>query len=153
MFTKFLLALLIVGTAQAQSYAHKAVAAVIVGEAGNQGEAGMSAVAEVIRQRTREMKKTPDQVVLAGRNGKHAFSCLNGLGPDALIRKQRREKPQFEYALGLAEKLFSAPETLPNATKQATHFTRKEEKPWWARGHKPVVIIGAHAFYRLPNSL
>lgn len=157
MFTKLMLsaalALALTLTVQAQTYTHKAVAAVIVGEAGNQGEAGMAAVAEVIRQRCIEMKKTPTQVVLAGRNGRHAFSCLNGLGADALIRKQSRERGAFLYALGLADKLFSAPESLPNTTFKATHFTRKEEKPWWAKGHKPVVIIKDHAFYRLPKSL
>jgi len=31
----------------------------------------------------------------------------------------------------------------------ATHFTLATERPSWAKGHKPVAVIGAHAFYRL----
>jgi len=36
-------------------------------------------------------------------------------------------------------------------TKSSTHFTRADEKPAWAKGKKPVAIIGDHAFYRIAN--
>ena len=155
MFTKLLLIVALAIAAQSQSYEAKVIAAVLVGEAGNQGTAGLSAVAEVIRQRCVEMRKTPLQVVLASnRAGCHAFSCLNRTSPARLILKhQKREPKEFQIALNLADRLLRAPHTLPYATKQATHFTRKEEKPWWAKGHRPVVIIKDHAFYRLPKQL
>lgn len=29
------------------------------------------------------------------------------------------------------------------------HFTRSDEKPYWARGKVPVAVIGDHSFYKL----
>lgn len=147
MFTKVAL-LLSLGWALAAAeppYAYKVIAAVIVAEAGGEGENGMSAVAEVIRERGQRLKMTPFQVVSA----KKAFSCLNSTSPARLIRKQQQQEKVYAYALALADCLYHAPQNLPNATNKATHFTRKEEKPYWAKGHKPVAVIGAHAFYRL----
>lgn len=131
-----------------QPYAQKVVAAVLVGEAGGEGTRGMAAVAEVIRQRGYLLHKTPLQVVQV----RHAFSCLNKTSANNLVLRHRAA-PCYQPALRLSSLLFSAPDQLPHRTFDATHFTRKEEKPWWARGHKPVVIIGSHAFYRLPKAL
>ena len=39
----------------------------------------------------------------------------------------------------------------PGLTQRATHFAHKQEKPHWTAGHLPVVILGNHAFYRLPD--
>jgi len=33
--------------------------------------------------------------------------------------------------------------------KSANHFTCATEHPYWAKGRRPVAIIGRHAFYRL----
>ncbi len=148
-FTKILIAGLLIAGAQAQTWAEKVVAAVLVGEAGNQGCVGMQAVAEVVRERSQQLGKTPIAVVQVG-NGSHcAFSCLNGTTSAALVRKHAA-KPEYAVALQLARQLSRQPDSLGNRTRRATHFTRKEERPWWARGYRPVAVIGDHAFYRLP---
>jgi N-acetylmuramoyl-L-alanine amidase len=132
----------------AQTAEQQVVAAVLMGEAWCQGSTGMMAVGEVIHQRCVKQGKTPMQVVTAGRSGVHAFSCLNRTSPEALIRKFR-EVPDFQIALEVARMVCCAPQQLPGITRQATHYSRAVEKPWWARGSKPVAIVGDHAFYRL----
>jgi len=58
-------------------------------------------------------------------------------------------KPDFKIALTVARIVCRNPNQLPGLTYGATHFTLASERPSWAKGHKPVAIIGAHAFYRL----
>jgi spore germination cell wall hydrolase CwlJ-like protein len=134
----------------AATYEQRVVAAVIAGEASNQGRVGMVAVAEVIHQRVDESGWTPFRVVTHGnRRGTYAFSCLNRTTPPALVRKWHSD-PSYETALKLAQLLCETPEKLPDTTRSANFFTRVGEKPEWARGRKPVVVIKDHAFYRIP---
>jgi spore germination cell wall hydrolase CwlJ-like protein len=136
----------------ATTYEQRVIAAVIAGEAANQGRAGMVAVAEVIHQRVDESGWTPFRVVTHGnRLGVHAFSCLNRTTPPALVKKWHRD-PAYETALKLAQLLCEAPEKLPDTTFSANFFTRVGEKPEWARRRNPVVVIKDHAFYRIPAS-
>ena len=130
------------------TYQERAVAAVLMGEAWCQGRIGMVAVGEVIRERSVRLQRTPLQVVTAGRRGVHAFSCLNGTNIDALIRKFAKER-EYKVALEVAQIVCRNPDQLPGVTRGATHFTLATERPYWAKGSKPVAIIGAHAFYRL----
>lgn len=131
----------------AQTYQEKAVAAVLMGEAWNQGHKGMVMVAEVIRERTKS-GRTPLAVV-SERNGKScAFSCLNRTTLPKLIQKFDDE-PDFQSALQIARTLVNAPDRLPGHANGATHFTRKEERPYWAKGKRPVVVYKDHAFYRI----
>lgn len=132
----------------AQTYQEKIIAAVLAAEAVSEGTQGMSAVAEVIRQRALEKSKTAFQVVTAGNRRYHAFSCLNRSTPDKLYKRWSAEAG-YSDALRIAMVLVRQPELLGSATKRATHYTRKQEKPYWAEGRKPVVVIGHHAFYRL----
>jgi spore germination cell wall hydrolase CwlJ-like protein len=136
-------------TGHAQTYQEKAVAAVLMGEAWGEGTTGMLAVGEVIRERSVRLNRTPLKVIAAGRRGIHAFSCLNGTNLDALIRKFAK-KPDYQRALRIARIVCRTPEQLPGITQGATHFVLATEQPYWAEGHQPVVVIGAHAFYRLP---
>lgn len=140
----FFLLVLLAARAFGQSYEEKVVAAVLMGEAWNQGEKGMLAVAEVISQRVRLMERTPLQVVTMRKQ----FSCLNGTTPSKLYNRFARYA-DFDTALRIAQRVCQQPETLTRMTNRATNFTRKEEKPYWARGRKPVAVIGDHAFYRL----
>jgi spore germination cell wall hydrolase CwlJ-like protein len=134
----------------ATAYEQKVIAAVIAGEASNQGRVGMVAVAEVICQRVLESGWTPYRVVIHGnRRGIHAFSCLNGTTPQALIKKWQRD-PAYETALELAQLLSETPERLQNTTRSANFFAGLSAKPQWARGREPVVVIKDHAFYRIP---
>jgi N-acetylmuramoyl-L-alanine amidase len=131
-----------------QTYEEQVVAAVLMGEAWSEGKQGMTAVAEVIHQRAKEKGRTPLQVVSAHRGRVHAFSCLNGTTPDDLIAKFR-PKSDYQTALQIARTACHSPNDLPGITKAANHFTRTDEKPYWAEGQQPVAIIGQHAFYRL----
>lgn len=134
---------LLAASSHAQTYEEKVVAAVLMGEAWSEGQRGMTAVGEVIHQRAVDKNRTPLQVVVARR----AFSCLNRTTPDRLVRKFVKY-PDYQKALQIAQTVCQKPEALPGLTAKATHFTRVDEKPVWARGRKPVVVIGDHAFYR-----
>lgn len=71
------------------------------------------------------------------------------MGIDRLIQKFQKE-PDFAEALRIAQIATRTPNKLPGLTKGATHFTLARERPYWARGHRPVAVLGSHAFYRLP---
>ncbi len=131
--------------ATAQPYQHKVVAAVILGEAACQGTDGMMAVGEVISQRAKLSRLTPLQVVCK----RKAFSCLNGRTPDQLVRKQSKQA-EYAEALRVARLVVDAPQRLPGIARGATHFTRADERPRWARGVRPVLVLKDHAFYKLP---
>jgi spore germination cell wall hydrolase CwlJ-like protein len=133
---------------RAHTYQEKAVAAVLMGEAWGEGTTGMIAVGEVVRERSVRLNRTPLKVVTARGRGVHAFSCLNGTNIDALIRKFAKVS-DYQTALEIARTVCRTPEQLPGITQGATHFVLATEQPYWAEGHEPVVVIGAHAFYRL----
>jgi len=137
-------------TALGVTYEERGVAAVIMGEAWSEGVPGMTAVAEVIHQRAVEKGKAPLQIISAGRGKIHAFSCLNGTTLDRLIQKFSRE-PDYQRVLQLAQTMCQTPARLPGLAKSANHFTRATEHPYWARGQRPVAVIGRHAFYRLEH--
>lgn len=124
--------------------ARELVAAVLIAEAGGEGTNGLSGVAEVIRNRVVLEGRTPVQVVQRRRQ----FSVLNGVTPAKLWEKSARH-PLYPYALHLSDLLASRPDALPNATGGADHFTRSDEKPYWAKGKRPVAVIKNHSFYRL----
>ena len=140
--------LLLTLPALAQPYQEKVVAAVLMGEAWGEGERGMVAVAEVINQRSKDQDKTPLQVVTHRKGSVHAFSCLSGTTPDSLVKKFSREAA-YQTALKVARLVCQTPEKLPGISRQATHFTNKKERPWWAKDRKPVAVIGNHAFYKM----
>ena len=117
-------------------------------EAWSEGVRGMTAVAEVIQQRSLEKGRTPLQTVAARKGRIHAFSCLNGTTLDALIGKFGAER-DYHQALALAARVRQGAGALPGIARSANHFTRTDERPVWARGILPVAIIGNHAFYRI----
>lgn len=127
--------------AVAASYEHRAVAAVLMGEAWNQGSNGMVAVMEVIHQRSTERQRTLWGVITTPK----AFSCLNGVTPDRLIRRFENER-DFGTALAIAQ---MSRAQMPGITRRANHFTHKKERPVWAKGRNPVVTLKDHSFYRL----
>jgi len=135
----------------AQSYEHRVIAAVIVAEAADQGTTGMRAVGEVIHARSVKLDCRPLAVVTQRNrsSGVWAFSCLNGVGPKHLVIRLQNS-PEFATALRIARQVVDQPAHLGNTTRGATFFTKKSETPKWARGKRPTVVIGDHAFYRLP---
>ena len=119
----------------------KIIAITILAEARGEGEAGMYAVAAVIAQRAFERKRTPSAVCLK----KWQFSCWNGKRLKDL--EHLLKVPQAKYALALAKniKLLSR-----DYVGFANHYHNNKIKlPYWAKGEKPVKVIGNHIFYKL----
>lgn len=150
-FILALLVLLVPLSSGAQTQEQRVLAAVLAAEGADQGTEGMLAIAEVIRQRSVLLRCTPLSAATRRnkKTGFWAFSCLNGLGPTRLTARISR-RPEFRDALVIARRLTDNPASLGNRTRGATFFTRKTEKPRWARGSNPVLVLGDHAFYRLP---
>jgi hypothetical protein len=120
----------------------KIVAITILAEARGEKQSGMYAVGAVIAQRAFEGKRTPTEVCLK----KWQFSCWNGKRLKDL--EHLLKVPQAKYALALAKniKLLSR-----DYVGFANHYhaTWMKKKPYWAKGKKPVKVIGQHAFYKL----
>lgn len=128
------------------------LARTIWGEARNQGDAGMAAVANVVMNRVRISMREGgywwghDVVSICQKP--YQFSCWN------------RSDPNFKKLLGVDEEdLYFATALrharravigcLPDMTEGATHYHAKGVSPFWARGEKPCCVIGDHIFYRL----
>ena len=130
------------------SHEERAVAAVLMGEALSEGVLGMTAVAEVIHQRSKEKGWSPLRVVSFHRGDVHAFSCLNETTMKRLLRRYQGER-DFELALRIARMACHTPEDLPGITGLANHYAGVDIIPFWAEGIEPVAVVGSHAFYRL----
>jgi N-acetylmuramoyl-L-alanine amidase len=125
------------------TYGQRIVAAVLMGEARGEGEIGMAAVAEVIRNRANAASRSPLAIVLK----KGEFACLNDTTPEALHRKFYRMKT-YPMALRIAKTCYNTPEQLPNVTKGATFFdSMKKDRPPWLGDVQLVTTIGNHRFY------
>ena len=119
----------------------KIIAITILAEARGEGQGGMYAVGAVIAQRAFERKRTPAEVCLK----KWQFSCWNGKRLKDL--EHLLKVPQGKYALALAKniKLLSR-----DFVGFANHYhNNKIKPPYWAKGKKPVKVIGNHIFYKL----
>lgn len=137
-----ILALAASAEAQSSTYGERIVAAVLMGEARGEGEVGLTAVAEVVRNRAVEHDKSPLEVVCQ----KGAFSCLNGKTPEQLYLQHCRS-PLYKTALRIARTVYNSPEKLPGTTRGATFYDRKGATPPWLSAVRLVAIIGQHAFY------
>jgi hypothetical protein len=122
------------------------IAAVLIGEAGSNSNErdwkpfyNMQAVLEVIWKRHLERKQTFWEVLTQPKQ----FSCLNGITPQALIAKSRKHR-NWLAAYYLADEM---PKT--RLAKGANHFHEISVHPKWARGRKPVAVIGKHKFFKL----
>jgi spore germination cell wall hydrolase CwlJ-like protein len=114
-----------------------------MGEARGEGEIGMTAVAELIRDRANAASKSPLEIV----HKKGEFSCLKDTAPEALHQKFCRMKT-YPMALGIAKTCYNTPEQLPNVTKGATFVeSMKINRPPWLGDVQFVTPIGNHRFY------
>ena len=120
----------------------KVVAITILAEARGEGNKGMYAVAAVIAQRSFERKQTPEEVCLK----KWQFSCWNGKQLKDL--EHLLKVKQAKYAILLAK---TVKQLSRDYVGYANHYhaTWMKKKPYWAKGKKPVKVIGQHAFYKL----
>jgi N-acetylmuramoyl-L-alanine amidase len=119
---------------------NEVVAAVIIHEAGGEGERGMQAVAGVISNRTRANR---DAFAVVTRPNQ--FECITGKSYDAFVAKAKRHA-RWAYALKLAEEIDN--KTVVDITGGATHFHNPSKTPWWAKKMAFTKKIGNHLFYR-----
>ncbi len=124
------------------------VACTLWGEARNQGEEGMHAVACVIANRwhSRYRKCASAQAVCLD---PWQFSCWlkNDPNQPRMLAVARRPDGPYQAALAIAGKLLQR--TLGDITRGARHYyaTSLREPPKWARGKAPCVVIGDHRFF------
>lgn len=144
LFLILFMALPLTGMAMDAKTERDMVAAVLLAEAGVDGVEGLEGVAEVIATRARERQLTPYEVVTQPKQ----FASLNGKSPWAVLTAMRRS-PLWKQAVTLANRIYQDPGAFRNVTNGANHFTVKTEKPYWANGLKPVVVIKSHAFFKL----
>jgi len=128
--------------AETSTYGQRIVASVLMGEARGEGEVGMTAVAEVIRNRAKEAGKSPLEIVCK----RGEFSCLNGRTPESLYRKFYR-MPTYQTALKIAKTCYNTPDMLGNKTRGATFYDQKRNRPPWIKDVTLVASIGNHNFY------
>jgi N-acetylmuramoyl-L-alanine amidase len=117
------------------------VALTILAEARGEGRDGMGAVAAVISQRAINRNLTPEQVCLQ----KWQFSCWNGKGESDLAHLYK--SPQAEFALYLEKNIDRINRAKVNFADH--YYADYINAPYWAKGKKPVKVIGQHKFYRL----
>jgi spore germination cell wall hydrolase CwlJ-like protein len=141
------LVVLLTAPCRAGSHDERLVAAVLMAEAQGEGVVGMTAVGEVIANRARKRQIPPGLVV----QETYQFSPLNRTKPHELV--SRYEKlPLYREALRIANTVIHAPAELPGLTAGADHFEDiRAPIPHWARGRRPVAVVGGHRFWLLSS--
>jgi cell wall hydrolase len=129
----------------AASFDERLIAAVLMAEARGEGVVGMTAVGEVIANRARKRQMPPGLVVQEA----HQFSPLNRAKPRELILRFEK-MPLYPHALRIAKTVIQTPAALPGLAAGADHFEQiRAPVPRWARGRRPVAVVGGHRFWRL----
>jgi len=129
----------------ASTFDERLVAAVLMAEARGEGIVGMTAVGEVIANRARKRQMHPGAVVQEA----YQFSPLNRTKPRDLVLRYEN-MPLYREALRIAITVIQTPSKLPGLTMGADHFEdRTAPTPSWARGRRPVAILGGHRFWLL----
>lgn len=118
------------------------------GEARNQGEQGMQAVANVIINRANDPKWWGNDIRSVCLKP-WQFSCWNAGDPNR--EKMLAVTPadaEYRVAEALAQRAISG--ALPDITHGATSYYAKSMPipPMWARDKVPVAEIGSHLFYK-----
>ena len=122
------------------------VAMTIWGEARGEGKAGMYAVACVISQRSINRNATPAEVCLQRKQ----FSCWQNQfssfhTPKATFERKLKTK-EGAYAMLLAKNIKGLDRSF---VKYADHYVTLKTQVYWMNGHKPVIVIGNHKFFKL----
>jgi len=124
---------------------NEAVAAVIIGEAGGEGNVGMQAVASVIQNRM--VRKTAFEIVSA----RYQFSAVNAVIVsrrvtwEEVIVKAKRHK-RWAYALELSKRLNS--KAVIDITHGSTqYYAYSSPAPYWVKSFRYQKTIGGHKFY------
>lgn len=124
------------------------LAATLWGEARNQGDEGMRAVACVIQNRKNAgyRKKTTFTAVCLDPK---QFSCWNAGDPNLPRMKQVASQPDAAYQTALAIAAELIQRGLPDITDRSRHYYAATLRPpaYWARGKSPRKVIGDHLFF------
>ena len=145
--TVFVVVVTLTALCDAASFDERLVAAVLMAEARGEGIVGMTAVGEVIANRARKRQLPPGLVVQEA----YQFSPLNRTKPRELILRYEKE-PLYREALRIANTVIHTPAELPGLAAGADHFEHiRAPVPRWARGQKPVAVVGGHRFWLLSN--
>ncbi len=134
-----------------EAWERQVVAACLILEAANQGEAGMQAVAAVIRNRGEGDATRYLSVV----KKPFAFSAFNvskdkGTGKQSFAALVSRASKDVNWptALRIVDSLYSG--ELVDNTFGADHYSRKDELPSWSHGMRATTVIGDHLFFKSP---
>ena len=136
------------------------LALTIWAEARGEGLDGQRAVAWVIRNRWQNPgwwsrqrgDGIPDDTITAVCRDPHQFSCWYPSDPQysRLFLPATRERLDYQLARKVGEEVLAAP---PEAdfTGGADHYCTKAvaRSTRWARGRKPIRVIGNHQFYQI----
>lgn len=128
-------------------------------EARSESELGQRAVAWVIRNRlanpgwwSRQRDGIPDDTIAAVCRDPWQFSCWNPSDPNRwrLDDPKTRERIDYLAIQNLCLDVLSASYE-DDPTQNSDHYCTTAVAPHtrWARGRKPVVVIGNHQFYKL----
>ena len=110
-------------------------------EAASEGQHGMELVAHVLLNRARLRHTTPEVEALRPRQ----MSCWNNRNMALNWLKVHYTPRTRQMALNAWEKATSA--TNSPILASLTHYCTLQTAPYWARGHKPVLVYGNHKFY------
>ena len=105
-------------------------------ESANQTIFGQALVANVIRTRAQIGQTSPQSVVMRPK----AFSAWND-------RNRARKWLKRHFNHQTRQNCLLAWEMSKSMPYKLTHYHTKVVKPYWAKGHKPVIVEGNHAFY------
>ena len=117
----------------------------ILGEARGEKEIGMYAVACVIKERMDKKKACGITICTAWKQ----FSCWNAKDSSRRLRKLLNRSKEHLYAIKLAQAVTTENGLDKRVTKNADHYCTLKTNPYWAKGKKPVKIIGNHKFFKL----
>jgi spore germination cell wall hydrolase CwlJ-like protein len=122
------------------------VAMTILGEARGEGKAGMYAVGCVISQRAINRDTTPAEICLQRKQ----FSCWqnqfsSNQTPKSTFERMLKTK-EGEYAILVAKNIKGLDRGF---VKYADHYVTLKTQVYWMNGHRPVIVIGNHKFFKL----
>jgi Cell Wall Hydrolase len=126
----------------------------VLGEAGDQGHAGMAGVAHVIKNRV-TAGYAPDVSGVVFQRGQ--FEPWMNPQTAASLRAVKTDSPQYQAAGQVVDGVFGG--AIPDVTKGATHFYAPQlqhdlgrNDPAWSQSFPMTAQIGGHAFYQDPHS-
>lgn len=125
------------------------IARTLWGEARGEGEYGMQAVANVIKNRLSSGVRWWGHSLRTVCLARYQFSCWNAKDPNRpKLMAVTEDDPQFRIAIRLADQTLAG--SLPDIVNGADSYvdSRMPDKPNWCRCRDPACIQGHHWFYR-----